>query len=210
MSGRSTRADPAKPDAIPARTDVVSTEAVAAPPVEIQMPAVRQIAALLLAFSLLFAACASTGGSPTASIAASPAIPSATGPVTVGTASSPTLGTFLTGPGGMTLYTHAGDGTNLSTCTGGCLTAWPPLSVSAGQQPTAGPGVTGHLATFARSDGPTQVTYNGWPLYSWPGDTKPGDATGQGIGGFSVATAAVSPPAQYSPAAPSGSGTYSY
>ncbi|MDR3471857.1 MAG: hypothetical protein P4M09_09245, partial [Devosia sp.] len=63
---------------------------------------------------------------------------------------------------------------------------------------------------FVRSDGTTQVTYNGWPLYTWPGDTKPGDTTGQGIGGFSVATADVSPPAQYSPAAPSGSGTYSY
>jgi predicted lipoprotein with Yx(FWY)xxD motif len=178
--------------------------------VEIQMPAVRQIAALVLASSLLFAACSSTGGSPATNIAASPAIPGAARAVIVSTASSASLGTFLVGPGGMTLYTHAGDGANMSTCSGGCLTAWPPLSVTSGQQPTAGPGVTGHLGSFVRTDGAAQVTYNGWPLYSWPGDTKPGDTTGQGIGGFSVATADVSPPAQYSPAAPSGSGTYGY
>jgi predicted lipoprotein with Yx(FWY)xxD motif len=110
----------------------------------------------------------------------------------------------------MTLYTHAADRTNLSTCTGGCLTAWPPLSVTSGHQPTTGRGVTGRLGSFVRTDGPTPVTCNGWPRYSWPGDTKPGDTTGECIGGFSVATAAVSPPAQYSPAAPSGSGTYGY
>ena len=126
------------------------------------------------------------------------------------TASSPTLGAFLVGPNGMNLYTHVGDGKNMSTCTGGCLTAWPPLTVSAGQQPAAGPGVTGHLATFVRTDGPTQVKNNGWPLYTWPGDTKPGDTTGQGIDRFSVATADTSPPAQYSPAAPSGSGSHNY
>jgi predicted lipoprotein with Yx(FWY)xxD motif len=177
---------------------------------EIQMPAIRQIAAFVIASSLALAACSAAGGSPATSVASSPSTSGYAGAVTVGTASSPTLGTFLTGPNGMTLYAHAGDGTNMSTCTGGCLTAWPPLTVSAGQQPSAGPGVTGHLATFVRTDGPTQVTYNGWPLYTWPGDTKPGDTTGQGIGGFSVATAAVSPPAQYSPPAPSGSGTYGY
>jgi predicted lipoprotein with Yx(FWY)xxD motif len=174
------------------------------------MSAVRQIAALVLASSLALAACSAAGGSPATSVVASPSTPGGAGAVIVSTASFPTLGAFLVGPSGMTLYTHAGDGTSMSTCTGGCLTAWPPLTVSAGQQPAAGPGVAGHLATFVRTDGPIQVTYNGWPLYSWPGDTKPGDTTGQGIGGFSVATAAVSPPAQYSPAAPSGSGTYGY
>jgi predicted lipoprotein with Yx(FWY)xxD motif len=158
--------------------------------VEIQMPAVRQIAALVLASSLLFAACSSTGGSPATSIAASPAIPGAARAVIVSTASSASLGTFLVGPAGMTLYTHAGDGANMSTCTGGCLTAWPPLTVRTGQQPTAGSGITGHLGSFVRTDGAMQVTYNGWPLYTWPGDTKPGDTTGQGI--------------------PSGSGTYGY
>ncbi len=127
-----------------------------------------------------------------------------TGPVTIGAASSGKLGPFLTGPDGRTLYTHAGDSMNTSTCTGSCLTAWPPLTVTAGQHPTAGAGVTGKLGTFARTDGTTQVTYNGLPLYYWQGDAKAGDATGNGVGGFSVAAAAGSAPA------PSGSGGYSY
>ena len=108
--------------------------------------------------------------------------PSSAGSVTVGSASS-SLGTFLTGPNGKTLYTHAGDSMNTSTCTGGCLTAWPALTVASGQQPTAGSGVTGTLGTFSRSDGSMQVTYNGWPLYFWQKDTKPGDTTGQNVGG---------------------------
>ena len=174
------------------------------------MPAVRQIAALVLASGFIVAACSASGASSTTSAAPGTSIPGPAGAVTVGTASSPTLGTFLTGTKGMTLYTHAGDGTNMSICTGGCLTAWPPLAVTAGQQPTAGPGVTGHLGSFTRTEGTTQVTYNGWPLYSWPGDAKPGDATGQGVGGFSVATTAVSAPALYSAPAPKGTGTYSY
>jgi predicted lipoprotein with Yx(FWY)xxD motif len=46
----------------------------------------------------------------------------------------------------------------------------------------------GTVGTFTRTDdGTTQVTYKGLPLYFWKGDTKPGDVTGQGIGGFSVA-----------------------
>ena len=111
------------------------------------------------------------------------------GSVTVGMASSASLGTFLTGPSGKTLYTHAGDSATTSTCTGSCLTAWPPLTVTAGQQPAGGSGVTGQLGTFSRSDGSVQVTYNGLPLYYWQGDAKPGDAAGQGVGGFSMAQA---------------------
>jgi predicted lipoprotein with Yx(FWY)xxD motif len=73
-----------------------------------------------------------------------------------------------------------------------------------GQQPAAGPGITGALGTFTRADGTTQVTYNGLPLYGWQGDAKPGDATGNGVGGFSVAAVAGTAPA------PSASGGYSY
>jgi predicted lipoprotein with Yx(FWY)xxD motif len=68
------------------------------------------------------------------------------------------------------------------------LAAWPPLVVPAGGTATAGPGVTGTVGAFTRADnGTTQVTYKGLPLYLWKSDTKPGDVTGQGIGGFSVA-----------------------
>ena len=75
------------------------------------------------------------------------------------------------------------------TCTGACATNWPPLFVTGGAAPTVASGVTGTVATFARADGMgTQVTYNGKPLYYWKNDKAPGDTTGQGVGGFTVAT----------------------
>jgi predicted lipoprotein with Yx(FWY)xxD motif len=97
------------------------------------------------------------------------------------------LGPVLTGPNGLTLYTRTGDTATSSTCTGSCATNWPPLTVAAGATATAGTGVTGTLATLTRADGTIQVTYNGLPLYGWKNDAKPGDVTGQGVGGFSVA-----------------------
>lgn len=135
---------------------------------------------LAAATSLILVACTSAGGAGSSG---------GTGSVTVGTASASGLGPFLTGPNGKTLYTHAGDSANTSTCTGSCLAAWPALTVASGQQPVAGSGVTGQLGTFSRPDGGTQVTYNGLPLYYFQSDTKGGDVTGQGIAGFTVALA---------------------
>jgi len=102
-------------------------------------------------------------------------------PVTVGTASDD-LGTYLVGPTGMTLYYFANDVVpGQSTCTGGCLEAWPPLLVAEGQSLVAGDGVTGTLAAAPRDDGSMQATYRGRPLYYWAADTAPGDTTGQGV-----------------------------
>ncbi len=98
------------------------------------------------------------------------------------------VGDYLTGEGGMTLYVKQGDSTTATNCTGGCLDSWPPFTVEAGEQVAAGAGVTGTLASFARPEGTTQVTYNGQPLYYFTGDAAAGDTTGQGIGGvWSVA-----------------------
>jgi len=108
--------------------------------------------------------------------------------VAIGSAKSASLGTYLTGPNGLTLYTHTGDSATSSTCTGGCATAWPPLTVPAGGMAVAGTGVTGTLGTLVRADGTTQVTYAGLPLYGWKGDAKPGDTTGEGENSFLVAT----------------------
>ena len=105
--------------------------------------------------------------------------------VNLGTAGS---GPILTGANGLTLYSHAGDSATLSTCTAGCAKAWPPLTVTGGGQPTAASGVTGTLGTLTRDDGSVQVVYNGKPLYFWTSDTKPGDVTGDGVNGFSIAT----------------------
>ncbi|MGD0751228.1 MAG: hypothetical protein ABSA23_07450 [Anaerolineales bacterium] len=48
--------------------------------------------------------------------------------------------------------------------------------------PTAGTGVTASmLGTTKRTDGTTQVTYNGWPLYYWVNDKVAGDTTGENV-----------------------------
>jgi predicted lipoprotein with Yx(FWY)xxD motif len=79
-----------------------------------------------------------------------------------------------------TLYGFTSDSAGSSTCTGACATTWPPLAGPA----TAGNGVDkNNLATLTRSDGTVQVVYFGHPLYYFAGDTKPGDANGEGIGG---------------------------
>jgi predicted lipoprotein with Yx(FWY)xxD motif len=50
--------------------------------------------------------------------------------------------------------------------------------------PAAGEGVNeDRLSSITREDGSSQVTYNGWPLYYFVADEKPGDANGQDSGG---------------------------
>jgi predicted lipoprotein with Yx(FWY)xxD motif len=106
----------------------------------------------------------------------------------IGMANSASLGAYLTDANGMTLYTHTGDSATSSTCTGGCAGAWPPITVPAGAKVTPAAGLTGTLASLTRADGATQVTYDGLPLYSWKGDKKPGDITGEDVNSFLVAT----------------------
>jgi predicted lipoprotein with Yx(FWY)xxD motif len=162
----------------------------------------NRVLALLATTVLVVAACTSNAAAP-ASVGGGPSGPAG---VIVHAASSPGFGTVLTGPNGMTLYTHTGDSATSSTCTDACAVAWPPLATTG--QPTAGAGVTGSLATLTRPDGTTQVTFGGHPLYYWQGDTKAGEVTGNGVDGFSVATAGgavVAPKAStaaHAPAAP--------
>ena len=108
--------------------------------------------------------------------------------IVIGSASSGSLGTYLTDPTGLTLYTKSGDSATTSTCTGPCAVAWPPVLVATGGSATGGSGVTGTFATLTRADGTVQVTYQGLPLYGWKGDAKAGDTTGEGVNGFVVAT----------------------
>jgi predicted lipoprotein with Yx(FWY)xxD motif len=162
---------------------------------------------LFASAAIVVAACSSSYASP----APIGGAPSAADGVVVGTASSANFGTVLTGPNGMTLYTHAGNTATSSTCTGTCATTWPPLATTG--QPMAGPGVTGQLGTATRPDGTTRVTYGGLPVYYWEGDTKAGDVTGNGVEGFSVATvsgAGSLPDPSAAPPAPDSPGTYGY
>jgi predicted lipoprotein with Yx(FWY)xxD motif len=85
--------------------------------------------------------------------------------------------TVLTNAQGLTLYWFAPDTSTRSTCYGTCAGYWPPVTGT----PSAGRGVTGKLGTIKRSDGTTQITYNGHPLYTYVGDTAPGQAFGNNL-----------------------------
>jgi predicted lipoprotein with Yx(FWY)xxD motif len=105
---------------------------------------------------------------------------------TVQVGTNPTFGTILTTDSGLALYTLDTDHDGQSTCHGACAAAWPPLNVPAGTGATGGPGVTGTVGTSEQSNGTFQVTYNGAPVYTFVGDSAPGQVTGNGVTGFFV------------------------
>ena len=84
---------------------------------------------------------------------------------------------MLTDTRGFTLYLFVPDTPTSSNCNGSCAAYWPPVTGT----PTAGPGVTGRLGTITRSDGSTQATYDGHPLYTYIGDSPPGQANGNNL-----------------------------
>jgi predicted lipoprotein with Yx(FWY)xxD motif len=91
------------------------------------------------------------------------------------------LGNIVVDSKGMTVYVFDKDtpDSGESSCTGGCLEAWPPV-VTESDSPSVD-GVTGEVATITRDDGTKQVTLDGWPLYYWQDDAAPGDTTGQAV-----------------------------
>jgi len=132
-------------------------------------------AAGLAAAALAVAACASSSSS-TSSSAQSTA--QAAGGSSASTLMMRTIdgAQVLTNSAGLTLYWFAPDTSTTSKCTGSCATYWPPVKGPA----TAGSGVTGTLGVITRPDGTMQATYNGHPLYTYAGDSAPGQANGNG------------------------------
>ncbi len=113
-------------------------------------------------------------------------VPSTTAPpfYEVTTASIAALGTVLVNGEGFTLYVFEPDRqSGKSTCYGECENLWPPVLLVDGiKAPAAGAGVNASLlGTTVRTGGLEQISYNGWPLYLWHGDSRPGEATGQGL-----------------------------
>ena len=93
------------------------------------------------------------------------------------------LGKLIVDSQGMTLYDFHKDKGGMSSCYGACAKAWPPL-LSDGE-PQAGEGaMAAKLGTVKRSDGTTQVTYAGHPLYTFVEDKKPGEANGNDVDAF--------------------------
>ena len=145
---------------------------------------------LLAGLTLAAGALAACGGSSSSSTntpagaAATPSAPAGTaaagGATTVSTGST-SLGTVLTNAQGLTLYYFTPEKGSVVACTGGCASTWPPLKASGNASGSSA--VTGSLGTVALPDGSTQVTYNGWPLHTYAGDSASGQTNGQGIAG---------------------------
>jgi predicted lipoprotein with Yx(FWY)xxD motif len=102
------------------------------------------------------------------------------------------LGKVLTDARGHTLYLFEKDKNGMSSCNGACLAYWPAVRTAA--KPRAGAGVRASLlGRTRRQDGRRQVTYAGHPLYTFVGDTKAGQTTGEGLTDFGAAWDAISP-----------------
>jgi predicted lipoprotein with Yx(FWY)xxD motif len=129
------------------------------------------------------------------------------GAATIDVANNPQLGQILTDSNGNTVYVFDKDSNGKSACSGSCAGVWPPVTTSG--SPKAGQGViASKLGTTKRSDGSTQVTYAGHPLYTYTSDTSPGDTTGNGINSFGALWHAVLPNGSNAPAGgSSGSGS---
>jgi predicted lipoprotein with Yx(FWY)xxD motif len=139
----------------------------------------------LAAVTLVAAACTGGGSSSPGpgAYGAGPATSSGAAMAAVVDLHSSKLGQTLVDGQGHTLYLFAADKAGNSTCQGACASAWPPYLSNS--DPRAGNGVTGALlGSSPRGDGATQVTYHGHPLYYYAGDSRPGDAVGQGLNQF--------------------------
>jgi predicted lipoprotein with Yx(FWY)xxD motif len=133
------------------------------------------------ASSGLTIATGSAGGSPAPSAGETPEASNDGSTLTVNLAAG-SAGSYLTGDAGKALYFYKKDSQSDSACTSSkCTSSWPPLTLSKGHKATAGDGVTGTIATFARADGKKQVTINGQPLYYFAGDNASGDTNGVGV-----------------------------
>ncbi len=156
------------------------------------------LGALAAAGALLAAGCGSasksagTTATPAAASTATQTPAAATGTSSAATPTSAVLvstkhgkyGTILAGgPKRLTVYLFEGDKGSTSSCSGECAKDWPPVRTSG--EPQAGAGaVAADLGTTTRSDGTTQVTYKGHPLYYFEQDGDSGDAYGQGSKAF--------------------------
>jgi predicted lipoprotein with Yx(FWY)xxD motif len=140
----------------------------------------RMLLALLAvaAATAALAACSSSGTSSTGSSTSTGTGTGSPAAATAGSLKTATIGgvTVLTSAKGFTLYSFAPDTPTKSNCNGTCAQNWPPV-----KGPATASGVTGTFGTINRSDGSVQATFDGHPLYTFVGDTAPGQAKGNGL-----------------------------
>lgn len=141
---------------------------------------------VLIATTALLAACSGGGGSGSVM----PTVPATTSPVaSISTLPMRQLNGALAfvNSAGFSVYVFDADlaKPGSSACNGqvdstgtACDVAWPPVA------PPAGVALTTNFGTIKRTDGRTQLTYTGRPLYLFFGDTAPGQANGDGLNVF--------------------------
>ena len=112
------------------------------------------------------------------------AVANATGPAPAATSTGTALQAttidgmkVLANGKGFALYSFAPDTPTTSKCYGSCAAYWPPVTGSS----AAGSGLPGKTGTIKRTDGSLQLTYNGHPLYTYIGDSAPGQASGNNL-----------------------------
>lgn len=130
--------------------------------------------ALFAALVLVIAGCGGGGSSSTS--AGSETSASSGGGMTVGAGEVSGLGTVLVNSEGLTVYEFAKDSGTTSSCYGACEQGWPP--VIAEGTPSGEGEMASQLGTTKRKDGSVQVTFAGHPLYTFAGDSAPGEANG--------------------------------
>jgi predicted lipoprotein with Yx(FWY)xxD motif len=124
---------------------------------------------------------AATTSTPAGTAQTTAAAPAGAG-VVVTTGTVHGLGPILVDAQGKTLYAFVPDNRSKVSCVSSCALVWPPLKLSAGAQPTAAGAVKPSLlSSLPNPEGGRVVTYGGWPLYGYAGDTGPGTAKGQGL-----------------------------
>jgi len=143
-------------------------------------------------------ALAACGTTPTASSTPSPSSsaaakatptlsPAASDSVVIKTGTSSNLGTILVNSQGRTLYTLNSETGGKLTCTlaSGCTTYWSEVDLPSGvtAASVAGSAKSTLLGTETGASG-TLVTYNGWPLYTYVGDSGTGQENGEGVSSF--------------------------
>ena len=110
----------------------------------------------------LVAGCGSSSSSSTTPAAAGSSAPqsqpAATGSATALKTMSTSIGNVLVDASGRTVYELVGDSVAHPTCTGGCLSIWPPVKTNG-----------------------TQVVVNGHPVYTFAADSASGQTKGQNV-----------------------------
>ncbi len=146
----------------------------------------------LLAAAGLVLVAAACGGAATPTGQSSAAASPAPRPVLNETTDT-ALGPILTDAQGRTLYHFLPEKDGKVECTGQCTGIWLPLLVKGTTAPTHDPALGGSIGTVARPDGSTQATYYEWPLYTFSGDKKAGQTSGQAVAGMWFAQTATAP-----------------